>query len=69
MCSWRAYGASRGLGRPQHTGETYVESPLLTAAQTLLVDFVPVQYVYQALAREVRQAELPEECIETMRTG
>ena len=33
------------------------------------VDFVPVAYDHEALAREMRSEELPEEFVETILTG
>jgi diadenosine tetraphosphatase ApaH/serine/threonine PP2A family protein phosphatase len=57
------------IGRPENTGETHVWYALLTADPTLRVEFVPVHYDYQALAREMRQVRLPAEFVETILTG
>jgi diadenosine tetraphosphatase ApaH/serine/threonine PP2A family protein phosphatase len=57
------------IGRPENTGETHVWYALLTADPALRVEFVPVQYDYQALAQEMRQEGLPEAFVETILTG
>ena len=57
------------IGRPENTGVTHVWYTLLTAAPTLHVEFIPVHYDYQALARDMRQEHLPEEFVDTILTG
>ena len=57
------------IGRPENTGETHAWYVLLTANPALRVEFVPVQYDYQALAQEMRQEGLPEAFVETILTG
>jgi predicted phosphodiesterase len=59
------------LGRPENDGTTHVWYTLLehSTANRLQVQFVPVHYSYQRLAREMRQERLPEEFIQTIETG
>ncbi len=60
------------LGRPANDGRTDVWYALLTAAASedaLDVEFVPVAYDSEALAEEMRTERLPDEFIETIRTG
>ena len=57
------------IGRPENTGETHVWYTLLTVDPTLQVEFIPVHYDYHALARDMRQAGLPEEFVETILSG
>lgn len=57
------------IGRPANDGSTHVTYALLTLGKTLAVEFVPVAYDFEALAREMRDEKLPEEFIETILTG
>lgn len=57
------------LGRPENDGQTHVWYTLLEARPELHVTFVPVVYDHERLAAEMRQERLPEEFIETVRTG
>jgi hypothetical protein len=57
------------MGRPENSGGTEVWYALLTADPALHVEFVSVQYDYQALAQEMRQEGLPEAFVETILTG
>jgi diadenosine tetraphosphatase ApaH/serine/threonine PP2A family protein phosphatase len=57
------------LGRPENDGRTNVWYALLDAAAGLRVEFVPVEYDHGRLAGEMRDERLPEEFIETVRTG
>lgn len=57
------------LGRPENDGGTNVWYALLTARPRLEVEFVPVRYDHEKLAREMRQEKLPEEFVETILTG
>ena len=65
------------LGRPANDGATHVWYTLLTAARTgptglsgpLSVEFVPVVYDHERLARDMRGEGLPEEFVETILTG
>jgi predicted phosphodiesterase len=65
-----AYVNVGALGRPANDGRTEVWYALLEArGRELDVDFVPVAYDHRALAREMRDEELPEEFVETILTG
>jgi diadenosine tetraphosphatase ApaH/serine/threonine PP2A family protein phosphatase len=57
------------IGRPENDGATRVWYALLTADGDLAVEFVPVRYDHEALAREMEQEHLPREFVETIRTG
>ena len=57
------------LGRPENDGRTVVWYTLLEARPELHVEFVPVAYDHERLAREMREENLPEEFMETVRTG
>lgn len=57
------------IGRPENDGSTSVWCTLLTAAPDLRVEFVPVHYDHEAVARDIERAGLPPEFAETIRTG
>jgi len=59
------------IGRPANDGRTNVWYTMLTvsARAEVQVEFVPVEYDHEALAREMRQEKLPVEFIETIETG
>lgn len=58
------------LGRPANDGRTNVWYAFLTAEPGRLeVEFVPIHYDHERLAREMRQERLPEEFVETILTG
>jgi predicted phosphodiesterase len=57
------------LGRPENDGRTNVWYAVLTARPSLEVEFVPVEYDFRRLAREMRDERLPEEFVETVLTG
>lgn len=57
------------LGRPENDGTPRVWYTLLTADSDLAVEFVPVHYDCEALAREMEAEDLPPEFVETIRTG
>lgn len=57
------------LGRPENDGQTNVWYAILSATPELQVEFVPVVYDHQRLAREMREETIPEEFIETVLTG
>jgi predicted phosphodiesterase len=57
------------LGRPENDGRTNVWYALVQANPGLHVEFVPVTYDCQRLAREMRAEGLPEEFVETVLTG
>ncbi len=66
----KAYVNVGALGRPANDGRTEVWYAVLKAdGRRLDVEFVPVRYDHQALAREMREEDLPEEFIETILTG
>lgn len=66
----RAYVNVGALGRPANDGRTEVWYAVLEAdGRMLAVDFVPVAYDHEALAKEMRGEELPEEFVETILTG
>ncbi len=60
------------IGRPANDGRTEVWYALLSAADRTScpdVEFVPVRYDHEALAREMDAEGLPQEFIETILTG
>src|SRR5438876_29522 len=57
------------LGRPENDGRTNVWYALLEARPELHVEFVPVEYDHERLAREMHEEQLPEEFVETIQTG
>jgi diadenosine tetraphosphatase ApaH/serine/threonine PP2A family protein phosphatase len=57
------------LGRPENDGRTNVWYAILDARPSLSVEFVPVVYDHERLAREMRDERLPEEFVETVLTG
>jgi len=71
--SWgdgRAFVNVGALGRPANDGRTEVWYAVLEAeGRELNVEFVPVPYDHEALAKEMEEEELPGEFIETILTG
>jgi predicted phosphodiesterase len=57
------------LGRPENDGRTNVWYALLDATADLQVEFIPVEYDHQRLAREMQDERLPPEFVETVLTG
>jgi diadenosine tetraphosphatase ApaH/serine/threonine PP2A family protein phosphatase len=57
------------LGRPENDGHTNVWYTILEARSELAVEFVPVAYDHERLAREMREEGLPEEFVQTVQTG
>jgi hypothetical protein len=57
------------IGRPENDGSPVVWYTLVTADPALAVEFVPVRYDHESLAREMISEGLPEEFVETIRTG
>jgi diadenosine tetraphosphatase ApaH/serine/threonine PP2A family protein phosphatase len=57
------------IGRPENDGTPDVWYAILTAGPDLEVEFVPVRYDAEALAREMEAEGLPAEFAETIRTG
>lgn len=65
-----AYVNVGALGRPANDGATDVWYAMLEIeGGALSVDFIPVAYDHEALAREMRDEDLPEEFVETILTG
>ena len=66
----RRYVNVGALGRPANDGRTEVWYTILEASgRSLEVEFVPLSYDYEALAKEMEEERLPEEFIRTIRTG
>ena len=57
------------VGRPPNNGRTAVYYTLLTHRDRLEVEFVPVDYDGERLAREMRAEKLPEEFAQTILSG
>ena len=57
------------LGRPANDGRLNVWYTRLTFGADVEVEFVPVHYDHDALAREMADEKLPPEFIETIQTG
>jgi predicted phosphodiesterase len=57
------------IGRPANDGRTNVWYTMLTIADEVGVEFIPIDYDHTALAREMRDERLPEEFVETIETG
>ena len=57
------------LGRPANDGRREVWFAILTFGREVGVEFVPVGYDHERLAREMTEESLPSEFIETIRTG
>jgi len=57
------------LGRPANDGRTNVWYALATFGEDVSVEFAPVNYDFEAMAREMEEERLPREFVETIRTG
>jgi predicted phosphodiesterase len=57
------------IGRPENDEATNVWYTILTAEDDLQVEFVPVRYDSERLAREMEHEALPAEFVQTIRTG
>jgi hypothetical protein len=57
------------LGRPANDGRTEVWYATLEFESDVRVEFRPVSYDVETLAREMARESLPQEFIETIRTG
>ncbi len=57
------------IGRPENDGQTNVWFTLLEYKSGFRVEFVPLDYDHQRLAREMSEEGLPEEFAETVLTG
>jgi predicted phosphodiesterase len=65
-----AHGVNVGvIGRPENDGTTNVWYSIISATPELEVEFVPVRYDAETLAREMETENLPAEFVETIRTG
>jgi diadenosine tetraphosphatase ApaH/serine/threonine PP2A family protein phosphatase len=57
------------LGRPANDGRRNVWYALATFAEEVSVEFCPVDYDAEGMAREMEEERLPAEFVETIRTG
>lgn len=58
------------IGRPANDGATHVWYSMLSAGpKQLEVELLPLEYDFEALAREMAREELPAEFVETIQTG
>ncbi len=57
------------IGRPENDGNTHVGYMLLEVNGAPQFSYIPIEYDYQRLAREMREEKLPEEFVETVLTG
>jgi predicted phosphodiesterase len=57
------------LGRPANDGRPNVWYALVSFAEEVSVEFEPVDYDFEAMAREMEEERLPPEFVETIRTG
>jgi len=57
------------LGRPANDGRTNVWYARLSFGCDVNVEFAPIEYDYEAMAREMDEEGLPGEFIDTIRTG
>jgi predicted phosphodiesterase len=57
------------IGRPANDGRTNVWYAIVEVGKDVRVEFVPVTYDHEWLAREMREERLPEEFVETILTG
>jgi hypothetical protein len=57
------------LGRPENDGRANAWYTILEARPALHVEFVPVAYDHELLAREMQAEGLPAEFVETVLTG
>jgi diadenosine tetraphosphatase ApaH/serine/threonine PP2A family protein phosphatase len=57
------------IGRPENDGSTNVWYTVLTATSDVSVEFVPLHYDFETLARQMDAEGLPPEFSETVRTG
>lgn len=57
------------LGRPENDGKTNVWYVIISVDSDVTVEFVPVSYDHERLAHEMAAERLPDEFIDTIRTG
>jgi Calcineurin-like phosphoesterase superfamily domain len=71
---WKALGDKHVinagvLGRPANDGRTNVWYTIVDVNERLDVQYIPVHYDHELLAREMRSEKLPEQFVETILTG
>lgn len=57
------------IGRPENDGKANVWYAILKANGNIEIEFLPLEYDYKRLAKEMQEEELPQEFIETILTG
>jgi predicted phosphodiesterase len=57
------------IGRPENDGNTHVGYMILELREKPVFTYVPIEYDYRRLAREMAEENLPEEFIQTVLTG
>jgi diadenosine tetraphosphatase ApaH/serine/threonine PP2A family protein phosphatase len=57
------------IGRPANDGRANVWYTMLSIGEEVGVEFIPIGYDHDALAREMRAERLPEEFVETIESG
>ena len=57
------------IGRPENDGKTNVWFSIVHFLPELRVEFIPLEYDFQRLAKEMKEEKLPEEFIQTTLTG
>jgi len=57
------------IGRPANDGRTNVWYAMLSIGSEISVEFIPIDYDHETLAREMRAEKLPDEFVETIETG
>jgi predicted phosphodiesterase len=65
----KLYANAGVIGRPENDGRTNVWYGLLEFTPELKIEFRPIAYDHQRLAREMKAEKLPQEFIETVQTG
>lgn len=57
------------IGRPENNGQTHVGYMVLEVSSIPRFSYIPIQYDYQRLAKEIQEEKLPEEFAETILSG
>lgn len=57
------------IGRPENDGKTNAWFSIVHFSPELQVEFIPLEYDFQRLAKEMKEEKLPEEFIQTTLTG
>ncbi len=57
------------IGRPENDGTTNVWYAILSANGSVEIEFVPLTYDHDRLAREMKEEGIPQEFVETVLTG